>query len=157
MPEPDASLVVPKTILSFFGFLVFTAFAGTLLCALWLNLLPVRSALQAGIETQAILHEKYVDEDGNYHFRYYFETANGNIYQSSIEVNQASYQAYESGVILPMRYLATNPDSNVLILLENDIQASYRFLLILSLLVIVIAGGLASGWIGTIINNVTKH
>jgi|GEM_PF-6651639 len=150
MFEPDTRHVAPNTLLFFFGFLVFTAVSGSLLCGLWVNISSIQSVLQNGTETDAVLSEKYVDDAGQYWFSYHFETANGNIYHSSIQVNESSYHSYEAGDILPMRYVPTNPGSNVLTLLESDIQGNSRLLAGLSVLVTLIAGALAFGWMRTI-------
>jgi len=142
--------VTPKTLLLFFSFLVFSAVFGTLLCGLWLSHFTMRDVLINGLQTDAILEDKYQDADQRFWLKYRFTTLTDDTYLSSIEVTQNHYQAYAIGDNLPMRYAPANPNFNALDLLGDDVRRDVWGMLRLSLFVIVVAIIQAFGWMRTI-------
>ena len=136
-----------RTLILFFGFLIFTSIFGTLLCGLWYNQLTMQSLLTKGFQTDALLENKYRDEDNRFWFAYRFTTLTDDTYLSSIIVSETFYQDYEPGEMLPLHYLPERPGFNSLDMLSEDIQANARSMIGLSLFVIVISIVLAIAWL----------
>lgn len=134
--ESNSSL---KAMMLFFGLLIFTAIFGTLLCGLWYGHFTVRDTQLEGLETSAILEEKYTDNVNqyiHYWFTYRFTTRDDDTYLSSIEVSAEIYTQYEVNTVLLLRYQAENPSFNSLDILNTDLNQNLRSMLILSAVVI---------------------
>ena len=135
-----------QTLILFFGFLIFTAVFGSLLCAMWYSQFTMQSVLSEGFQTDALLENKYVDEDGQFWLTYRFTTLTDDTYLSSIAVSETLYEEYEPGDLVSMHYLAQNPELNALDILSEDIQANVPSMIGLSLFVIVLIIILAIAW-----------
>ena len=135
-----------RTLILFFGFLIFTAVFGTLLCGMWYGQLTLQSIQNIGLQTDALLQNKYKDEDGQFWFSYRFTTLSDDSYISSIDVSEIYYEEYEPGDLLSMHYLEHNPEFNALDILAEDIQANIFSMIGLSLFVIILSIILAIAW-----------
>ena len=122
----------------FFGLLFFVAIFGSLLCGLWYGHFTTRSTQLTGIQTTAILEEKFTEgsRQTRYWFTYRFTTLSDETYLSSIEVSEAIYLQYELGDTLRLRYQANNPSFNSLEILYTDLNLSLWSVIGLSVLVI---------------------
>ncbi len=128
-----------RTLILFIGFLIFTAVFGTLLCGMWYGQLTLQSIQTKGLQTDALLQNKYRDDANRFWLTYRFTTLTDDTYVSSIDVAEAHYQAYEIGDLLSMHYLAHNPEFNALDILSEDIRANALPMIGLSLFVMILA------------------
>lgn len=123
----------------FFGLLLFTVIFGAMLCGLWYRHFTLRTTQLEGIETSAILEEKYIEQINQYEhywFSYRFTTLDDEMYLSSVEVSAEIYTAYEVNAIFNLRYQSQNPSFNSLQILDTDLNDNLRLMLGLSVIVI---------------------
>ncbi len=115
-----------KAMIIFFGLLFFVAIFGSLLCGVWYGHFTTRSTQLAGIETTALLEEKFIDDSRqrSYWFTYRFTTLSDDTYLSSVKVNETTYNQYHVGSQLLLRYQANNPTFNSLEILHTDLNTS---------------------------------
>lgn len=128
-----------KAMILFFGLLLFTGIFGTTLCGLWYEHFTLRTTQLNGIQTSAILEEKYVDDsrqETQYWFSYRFATLNDDTYLSSVQVSAEIYSQYEQGTILNLRYQSANPTFNSLEILNTDLDDNFWSMIQLSAIVI---------------------
>lgn len=139
MPIHDTleSYMTPKNAWFLILFAVTLVFA-ILLGDLWVSHLTIRNVLVDGLQTEAVLEEKYRDDEERFWLRYRFTTLSDDTYLSAIEVNQMDYIDYTIGESLPMRYAPNNPNHNALDLLEDEIRREMWDILRLSIILIII-------------------
>lgn len=134
-----------RTLIIFFACLIFIVVFGTLSCGLWYNQQTMQSVLTEGFQTDALLENKYIDENNRFWLNYRFTTLTDDTYLSAIEVPEILYNEYAIGIALPMRYLAENPEFNALDIFADEINGDSRpiiqfsfFVAILSILIVIV-------------------
>lgn len=128
-----------RTLIIFFACLIFIVVFGTLTCGLWYNQQTMQSVLTEGFQTDALLENKYSDENNRFWLSYRFTTLTDDTYSSAIEVPEMLYNEYTIGTVLPMRYLAENPEFNALDIFADEINADSRPIIQFAIFVVILA------------------